>query len=210
LRTYVMLFLSLVFVKLYSFFDPYIMDSDDIFAEINKWATTALIILTMCHQLYDQAEDMTIPPFVSSLLSMVMLGVFGVLAYFGISTLTTELHAHKKESALTKLRSLVRLGDLNHIRLNPPGSKVWSELPKPNTSALGVNQTETENFIHAQDPPITPLLIPAPPSASAPIRSSSLRNVELPPVKQSPNHHQQLRSDHRPMVDDRTPSLHLS
>jgi len=228
LRTYVMLFLSLVFVKLYSFFDPYIMDSDDIFAEINKWATTALIILTMCHQLYDQAEDMTIPPFVSSLLSIVMLGVFGVLAYFGISTLTTELHEHKKESALRKLRSLVRLGASNHIRLNPPGSKVWSELPEPNTSALGVNQTETENSIHAQDPPITPLLIPAPPSASAPIRSSSLRTVELPPVHVhgvkadsgstmgrgssscGTNHQQQLRSDHRPMVDDRTPSLHLS
>lgn len=157
-----------------------------------------------------------------------MLGVFGVLAYFGISTLTTELHEHKKESALRKLRSLVRLGASNHIRLNPPGSKVWSELPEPNTSALGVNQTETENSIHAQDPPITPLLIPAPPSASAPIRSSSLRTVELPPVHVhgvkadsgstmgrgssscGTNHQQQLRSDHRPMVDDRTPSLHLS
>jgi len=50
LRVFLALFLALVNVKLYSQLDPYIDDTDDIFAEVGKWSTVAIIIFSVILQ----------------------------------------------------------------------------------------------------------------------------------------------------------------
>merc|ERR1719446_1192945 len=50
LRPFMVLAITLVSVKLYSYLEPYILDSDDLFNEVSKWATVANIIFVIIMQ----------------------------------------------------------------------------------------------------------------------------------------------------------------
>jgi len=90
LQPFVVLVIALVSVKLYSLLDPYILDSDDLFAEIKEWATVAMVIFTLIFQIHEASGD-RIPTSISIMLITTLLSVFGIFAYFCLATIATEV-----------------------------------------------------------------------------------------------------------------------
>lgn len=90
LQPFVVLILALVSVKLYSSLDPYILDSDDLFAEISDWAIVALVIFTIISQVH-QKLGMKIPMSISVILTTTLLAIFGLLSYFCLKTIVTHV-----------------------------------------------------------------------------------------------------------------------
>lgn len=83
LQPFAVLIMSLINVKLYSWFDPYVADSDDMIAEIAQWNTVATLICSIILQY----EKDVITSEMEFLLDVVLLTVVVVLAYYCIATM---------------------------------------------------------------------------------------------------------------------------
>eukprot|EP00617_Octactis_speculum_P018709 CAMPEP_0185751712 /NCGR_PEP_ID=MMETSP1174-20130828/10484_1 /TAXON_ID=35687 /ORGANISM="Dictyocha speculum, Strain CCMP1381" /LENGTH=269 /DNA_ID=CAMNT_0028428811 /DNA_START=835 /DNA_END=1644 /DNA_ORIENTATION=- len=90
LQPFVVLMIALVSVKLYSLLDPYMLDSDDLFAEMKHWAIVAMVIFTIILQVHD-ALEIELPMGITVMLITILLTVFGVLSYFCLATIVTEI-----------------------------------------------------------------------------------------------------------------------
>lgn len=89
LQPFVVLMIALVSVKFYSLLDPYILDSDDLFAEIKDWAIVSITISTLMLQIHE-ARGYGIPVGINIMLSTILLSVFGLFAYFCLTSMVTE------------------------------------------------------------------------------------------------------------------------
>uniref|UniRef100_A0A7S2F8R9 Polymorphic outer membrane protein n=1 Tax=Octactis speculum TaxID=3111310 RepID=A0A7S2F8R9_9STRA len=87
-RPFACLIISCVNIKMYSHYDPYVQDSDDVIAEVAQWSTLSTLIMTMMLQL----EEAKHHAFIRNGIVAGMAAVALVLAYFCISTIGTELH----------------------------------------------------------------------------------------------------------------------
>mmetsp|Transcript_22530 Transcript_22530/g.30807 ORF Transcript_22530/g.30807 Transcript_22530/m.30807 type:complete len:189 (-) Transcript_22530:231-797(-) len=88
LRVFLALVLALGNVKLYSQLDPYIDDTDDIFAEVGKWSTVLMIIFSIILQCGAvKSASSGVGLVLVTLLASVMLFFFGFCLY----TISSEL-----------------------------------------------------------------------------------------------------------------------
>uniref|UniRef100_A0A7S2HAK5 Uncharacterized protein n=1 Tax=Octactis speculum TaxID=3111310 RepID=A0A7S2HAK5_9STRA len=90
LRPFVVLIFALVSVRVYSIHDPYILDSDDLFAEVKEWSTVAIVIFSIINQMYAQL-DTKIQAGSNIMLTAALMVVFGVFAYFCLKSIGTEV-----------------------------------------------------------------------------------------------------------------------
>ena len=90
LRPFIVLVISLVFVKLYSYLDPYILDSDDLLAEITRWGIVANVIFVIIMQVHEETGK-KIPAATNAMLITILLVVSGVFAYFALKALGIEM-----------------------------------------------------------------------------------------------------------------------
>lgn len=95
LQPFIVLAITLVFVKFYSHFDPYTLDSDDLFAEISRWAIVANVILLIIIKVHEEM-GIKIPAATYAMLMMILLTVFGVFICFCLQTINADMSAFKR------------------------------------------------------------------------------------------------------------------
>eukprot|EP00617_Octactis_speculum_P011113 CAMPEP_0185792090 /NCGR_PEP_ID=MMETSP1174-20130828/158731_1 /TAXON_ID=35687 /ORGANISM="Dictyocha speculum, Strain CCMP1381" /LENGTH=788 /DNA_ID=CAMNT_0028487107 /DNA_START=446 /DNA_END=2812 /DNA_ORIENTATION=- len=86
----ILLAVSLSAVKIYTFCDPYLLDSDDIFAEISHWNIVIFLIFNLVLQL--EVTDDFVMVF---LLDAILISAVGMLALICLKTVGTELFFFK-------------------------------------------------------------------------------------------------------------------
>ena len=87
LQPFTVLVIALVCVKLYSQLDPYMLDSDDLFAEISQWFITATAIMTLILQVNAASASSE----VGILMNTMRMLVVGVITCYCLKTLKTEV-----------------------------------------------------------------------------------------------------------------------
>eukprot|EP00617_Octactis_speculum_P007755 CAMPEP_0185796364 /NCGR_PEP_ID=MMETSP1174-20130828/161041_1 /TAXON_ID=35687 /ORGANISM="Dictyocha speculum, Strain CCMP1381" /LENGTH=251 /DNA_ID=CAMNT_0028491719 /DNA_START=724 /DNA_END=1479 /DNA_ORIENTATION=+ len=90
LRPFIVLVITLASVKLYSLLEPYVADSDDLVAEVSKWATVAMVIFAIIMQVHD-ALELEFPAATNAMLTTILLTVFGIFALFCVKSVSTEV-----------------------------------------------------------------------------------------------------------------------
>ena len=114
LQPFIVLMVALVSVKLYSALDPYILDSDDMFAEISQWFITATIIMTLIFQAHAASASSGI----GILMNTMMMFVVGILAYYCLKTLKTEVSFFAKMFPRTTKAGTVLMASTKRLLLS--------------------------------------------------------------------------------------------
>lgn len=81
----ILLALSLVAVKIYSYCDPYLLDSDDLFAEVSEWNIVMFLIFNIVFQLNKPSFELGI------ICNIVLVSMVGALALVCLQTISTEI-----------------------------------------------------------------------------------------------------------------------
>lgn len=93
LQPYVVLFFSLVFLKLYIETKPYVLDLDDVLVEISLWSLIAILIFSILLQFYEEASDLKSPAGLEEMMTCALVAVFVPMGYFCMSTLWIEIES---------------------------------------------------------------------------------------------------------------------
>mmetsp|Transcript_34444 Transcript_34444/g.46542 ORF Transcript_34444/g.46542 Transcript_34444/m.46542 type:complete len:420 (-) Transcript_34444:999-2258(-) len=81
----ILLAISLMAVKLYSYCDPYLLDSDDLFAEVSEWNIVMFLIFNIVFQLNKPSFELGI------ICNIVLVSMVGALALVCLQTISTEI-----------------------------------------------------------------------------------------------------------------------
>jgi len=106
LQPFAVLIMSLINVKLYGLFDPYVSDSDDLIAEIACWNTVATLVFSIIIK----CEESIITTEVEIFLNMLLLSVVAILAYYCIITMSTELEFFRESLNIPTIKQLTPRG----------------------------------------------------------------------------------------------------
>eukprot|EP00617_Octactis_speculum_P026309 CAMPEP_0185755014 /NCGR_PEP_ID=MMETSP1174-20130828/13561_1 /TAXON_ID=35687 /ORGANISM="Dictyocha speculum, Strain CCMP1381" /LENGTH=758 /DNA_ID=CAMNT_0028433427 /DNA_START=174 /DNA_END=2447 /DNA_ORIENTATION=+ len=88
LQPFTVLMITLFCVKLYSALDPYIEDSDDLFAEISQWFIIATVIMALVFQVNAASPSSGI----GTLMNVILLLLLIIFSYYCLTSLFKEIY----------------------------------------------------------------------------------------------------------------------